>query len=97
MSCLQGYVTTTYDNLVEVFGQPDKAYEKATVQWVLKKKNNGTIYIYDWKETRTPKGMYEWHIGGTSKNDVNIIELLLNNAVDPDNMQQIKKQILLCE
>ena len=39
MSCLQGYVKTTYDKLVEVFGEPTHTdadpYEKVNCEWTV--------------------------------------------------------------
>ena len=71
-SCLQGYAITTYDELVEVLGEPDYKREgtynqptledgdgKVSVEW---HKDNFTVY--DWKLDDTPKGHYYWHIGG---------------------------------
>lgn len=66
-SHLQGYVTTTFDRLVETFGQPDHfnidTY-KVTAEWRVLFKDGTVATIYDWKEDRTPKELYDWHIGG---------------------------------
>ena len=63
---LQGYVHTTYDRLVEVFGQPTytEPGDKTTAEWILQFGNGTVATIYDYKEYTTPAGMYNWHIGG---------------------------------
>jgi len=71
---LKGLVSATYDTLVAVFGEPTFVSEyqddKVTCSWglVLAEGGNGhpvVATIYDWKVYGpTPKGMYEWHIGG---------------------------------
>ena len=64
---LQGYMTATYDQLVERFGQPEGGGDKTTVEWCLEFEDGTVATIYDWKEYSTPLGRYDWHIGGTSK------------------------------
>jgi hypothetical protein len=73
---LQGYVATTYAELVEQFGEPTFTNgDKVTAEWCLDIKvvRDGeldedfdyvTATIYDWKEYETPMGRYQWHIGG---------------------------------
>ena len=80
-SSLRGYVTTTYNNLVELFGEPN-AYcgDKTWNSWDL----CFTVYdddgidfedvyvgIYDWKESGpdASRGEYRWHIGGHVKGE----------------------------
>ena len=61
---LQGYVTTTYAFLVEKLGKPLEGDDKVTAEWILKFEDGTVATIYDYKEYRTPKGVYDWHIGG---------------------------------
>ena len=74
---LQGYVTTTYDRLVEVFGAPqfdstrDGEGDKVHTQWALEFEDAEGNYVratvYDWKEDsafNSRVGDYRWHIGG---------------------------------
>jgi len=70
---LKGYITTTYDELVERFGEPtDTQGDKTTASWCLEfevENDDGdtdyiTATIYDWKTDTTPLGEYRWHIGG---------------------------------
>lgn len=70
---LQGYITTTYDNLVKVFGPPDyhdNCGDKVTCEWSIQFGDGTVATIYDWKMGRTPKNSYQWHIGGTDKQSV---------------------------
>ena len=64
-SCLRGYVKTTYDELVNVFGEPTKLKgDKVNVEWTIKFSDGTVATIYDWKQSETPMGVYDWHIGG---------------------------------
>jgi hypothetical protein len=76
---LQGYVETTYDELVKRFGEPTSLHknDKINCEWCLKfNKHNGEeviATIYDWKVDETPKDLYEWHIGGFTKSATSMI------------------------
>lgn len=67
---LQGYVETTYDRLVELFGVGLGSGDKTTQEWILEFSDGTVATVYDWKEYSTPLGMYSWHIGGTTKQAV---------------------------
>ena len=81
-SSLRGYVTTTYDNLVELFGEPN-AYcgDKTWNAWDLcftvhdddgEDSEDVYVSIYDWKESSPDHsriGEYRWHIGGFAKGE----------------------------
>jgi hypothetical protein len=67
---LQGYITATYDQLVERFGQPEGGGDKTTVEWCLKFADGTVATIYDWKLDETPTSMYNWHIGGVNNTAV---------------------------
>ncbi len=66
---LQGYVHTTYDRLVEVFGQPTYtgSGDKTTAEWILQFDDGLVATIYDYKEYTTPADLYNWHIGGKDR------------------------------
>jgi hypothetical protein len=55
-TCLQGYIVTTYKDLVSVFGEPTfEEGDKVTAEWNVK--IDGVVCtIYDWKEYTTPQG-----------------------------------------
>lgn len=74
---LVGYVSTTYDHLVEVLGEPHTDYDKSTAHWNIQGKDGTVATIYDYKEYMTPKGEYLWHIGGHSDAAVPLVESLL--------------------
>ena len=77
MNCLQGYITASYDTLVEVFGEPtygpeDSGDGKVSTEWEI-----GTVRLYDWKEESADvcrQGEYKWHIGGMSDAAVAFVE-----------------------
>ena len=64
---LQGYISATYDQLIARFGQPEFGGDKTTVEWCLEFEDGTIATVYDWKEYRTPMGMYDWHIGGNDQ------------------------------
>lgn len=66
-TCLQGYVSAYYHELVERFGEPEGAGDKTTAEWCLEFEDGTVATIYDWKEYETPMGRYDWHVGGNSK------------------------------
>lgn len=80
-SHLQGYVFTTYDELVKTFGEPHCFDgDKTTVEWMLKFDNGDVVTIYDYKEWETPKHLYQWHIGGFNKNAKRLVIKALAGA-----------------
>jgi len=76
-TCLQGYVTTTYSDLVAIFGEPTyRGGDKTTAEWVVtfgRGKDKVVATIYDWKEYETPMGEYDWHVGGHSIKAVDLV------------------------
>ena len=75
-TCLQGYITAGYDELVEKFGPPlygpDFQGDKVTCEWCLEFEDGTVATIYDWKVRSTPMyNRYNWHIGGNSVDAVN--------------------------
>ena len=74
MTSLKGYVKTTYDKLVETFGEPTftdaSPYEKVNAQWTLEFKvpfvdkeygddfDYVTATIYNWKDGYIPTEEY---------------------------------------
>jgi len=73
-TCLQGYVETTYDELVNVFGNPTELQgDKVTVEWIIQFSDGTVASIYDWKLQKTPMQVYKWHIGGRSQRAVDLV------------------------
>jgi len=78
-TCLQGYVQSTFDEIVEIFGKPnygpqDYSFEKVTCEWVVQFEDGTIATIYDWKMCETPYGKYYWHIGGFNHRAIELIE-----------------------
>lgn len=76
-SSLMGYVTATFDSLVELLGEPncppgDKVWNSWDLCFTVYDKDgedfeNVYASIYDWKEMHpfaSTSGEYRWHIGG---------------------------------
>lgn len=86
---LQGKIETTYDELVEIFGEPTydaedsgdgKVSAEWTIEFIVEIEGQYEIYedcvtatIYDWKESSTPMGKHNWHIGGTDYSSVECV------------------------
>lgn len=67
---LQGHIVTTYGELVEKFGEPNKGGDKTTVEWRLDFEDGTIATIYDWKYGETPMHKTEWNIGGKNSDAV---------------------------
>jgi hypothetical protein len=79
---LQGYVNTTYANLVSLFGEGIGGGDKTTAEWVLKFDDGTIATIYDWKESCTPMGNYQWHVGGSSRKVVSMVQEALDGIIE---------------
>ena len=98
-TCLQGYVTAHYEDLVAVFGQPKYGPHadmdgKVTCEWVITFTEDGekvVATIYDWKMGDTPIGReYDWHIGGFTNRAVQLV-----NQVFTDYQHMVYQQLEL--
>ena len=94
-SSLQGYVTTTYDKLIGLLGKPTymdaDPYAKVNCEWVLEVKyfeeegmedydyERETVTIYNWKDGRIPTEEYSWHVGGTTYNATDVVDMIVDN------------------
>lgn len=82
---LQGYIRTTLDNLIETLGVPKsrRDYEnKVTVEWSLELSDGTIIIIYDWKQVSTPRGLYNWNVGGHSPQALTLLGEILNLPIE---------------
>jgi hypothetical protein len=81
LSCLQGYIVTQYDSLVEKLGEPilGSGDGKVSAEWIIKFNDGKVATIYDYKEKTTPKETYDWHIGGNSREVVRRVEEIMEN------------------
>ena len=87
---LQGYIKTTYDELVSIFGKPkygpNDGGDKVTCEWAIDvsyvdesgDEKTETVTIYDWKQYNTPFNEYRWHIGGFDSNAVAVVTAAMN-------------------
>lgn len=81
---LKGYCRTTFACLVAALGQPHTDYgDKITVEWAFRCANGTTFHVYDWKESSTPTGPYDWHIGGSSEQALAAFERFTGLPVKP--------------
>ena len=96
MSSLQGYVKTTYGQLVKAFGEPTMTdaspYEKVNAEWMLEFTipftdewgeedfNYVKATIYNWKDGYIPTEEYNWHIGGFDCEAVDCVEKVLDST-----------------
>ena len=75
----QGTVKTTFDELVEVFGEPTftdaSPYEKVNAEWTVQAKDKD-----NWKMGYIPTEEYDWHIGGYDYNALSVATDILDNA-----------------
>ena len=91
---LKGYVSTTYDKLVELFGKPSHTdadpYEKVNMEWILNIKKYFideedwdyiSATIYNWKTGSVPTDEYEWHIGGHNYEATDAVQYIISNNI----------------
>lgn len=83
----QGSVTTTFDHIKSVLGDPisgptNDPYDKVSCEWILTFKDGVVASIYDYKTGSTPMGEYAWHIGGNNKKAVDYVTHLLGIESD---------------
>lgn len=83
-------VIVSYTRLVELFGEPQKGDEyKVDAEWIIRFKNSCdyTCHIYNYKTGKNYLGdngkdvedISIWHIGGTNREVVYLIEEVLNS------------------
>ena len=87
--CHQGTIKPTFNNIREKLGEPTfYNQDKSTVEWNVSayvpnwkthKFEVASFAIYDWKETQTPTGMHEWHVGGKNKQAIEVARQLLTH------------------
>lgn len=79
---LKGYVDTTYQQLVDLFGKPSPGDEyKVDAEWVLLGEDGTVATIYNWKNGYNYCGnagvplysMRNWHIGGHTQAAVDMV------------------------
>jgi hypothetical protein len=96
-SHLLGYIRASYDDLVELFGEPnggddDKVHNSWDIEFTIYTKKGeveDTVYcnLYDWKEVDhsvSQRGEYDWHIGGVDPQADFLIYDLLRKSRKPE-------------
>ena len=96
-SHLLGYIRASYDDLVELFGEPnagpgDKTWNAWDIEFTIYDKEGeveDTVYcnIYDWKEMHpdiSRLGEYDWHIGGINKEADYLLYDLMGKSPKPE-------------
>lgn len=79
---LQGYITITLADLVDVLGEVHYSDgDKTTAEWAFKTLDGTVLTIYDYKEDVTPTHAYAWHIGGAEQNVLEVVKQLFPNHV----------------
>ncbi len=81
-TCLRGYATFAYADLVRVLGEPSKSDGyKVSTEWTLVGDDGSPWTIYDYKATSLygedlpsvrrfrKRASYDWHIGGRTEDD----------------------------
>lgn len=82
-SQLMGYVETTYDALVQTFGEPanDGDGYKTRAEWILRTPA-GVAKVYDYKDDADVRDVTDWHVGGTDPDVVNHVQDALDSVLD---------------
>lgn len=86
---LQGYISATFDELVNTFGEPGKGDEyKTDAEWIIEFDDGTVATIYNWKDGRNYCGsdgldvedITDWHIGGNGQRSVDLVESVLEKC-----------------
>lgn len=75
----QGLIKIKYPELCAIFGKPDEGSPdgKVQAQWTIKIAGAVIATIYDYKEDQPPRELMVWHIGGKSKDVVQLVEIII--------------------
>lgn len=85
-TCYQGSIDAGYQDLVEIWGDPEPGDKyKTEAEWVVRPADGETITIYNYKNSRCYADKYpiitevrEWHIGGHDTSAVDRIIGMMN-------------------
>lgn len=86
---LVGYVSTTIDDLIDTFDLPqygsltDQPYDKIQAGWSFITRSGVIFTIYDYKETAPLQMIKDWHIGGNSRQALDVMRELGFTQVTP--------------
>jgi hypothetical protein len=75
----QGLITIKYSELCAIFGPPDDGTDDGKVQadWTINIAEGVIATIYDYKEEIEPRQILQWHIGGKTKDVVQLIDIIV--------------------
>ena len=83
-TCLQGYIDTTYKQLVKTFGKALKGEDrKVRKEWWIETEDGTIATIYDWKTRRPLRFFIDWSIGGKSPKAVEVVREILEGNKKP--------------
>jgi hypothetical protein len=84
-----GYVETTYNDLVRVFGEPLEGFDKTNAEWYIKFPDGVMANVYDYKMDYIPQTVFPWHVGSGSVEAVHrIASLVKGNPITLDFLFQ---------
>lgn len=85
-TCLQGNIDASYEDLVDLFGQPTNGDNyKVDAEWYIKFSDGTIASIYNWKDGKNYNGdegmeteqIRDWHIGGFDKKSGEHVQIAL--------------------
>lgn len=87
----RGYLYARYYQLVSVFGEPrrpEHSDNKIDVEWVINTPH-GIATIYNYKDDKayrgklghSPEEIYEWHVGGKTRESYELIKARLHKSI----------------
>ena len=84
---LQGFVEATYEELVDIFGEPSHTHtpeelEKTQAEWWLLFSDGTIATIYDWKSIYPPEEVPTWNIGGHDMDAEYQVKQAIKEALD---------------
>ena len=102
-SCLQGYIETSYADLVACFGEPncDGDGYKVDAEWMVKFNNGVYATIYNYKtgknylgdEGQAVEDITTWHVGGMSIKAVQNVEQAMSDYLSQVCIEQPKLSV----
>lgn len=92
-TCLQGYITISFNDIIKKMGNPTIPHWKSTAHWcgmkILHKEEidevNTIVYtIYDYKDPDREHSvkswqLYKWHVGGHDNRAIDVVKDLFPN------------------
>ena len=86
-TCLQGTIDASYEDLVNMFGEPTKGDNyKVDAEWYVKFSDGTIASVYNWKDGKNYNGdegteteqIRDWHIGGFDKKAGEHVQIALD-------------------